>query len=42
MSEVVEIAAKTQLTAIDIVAKRMHEHFEQWMRLSQHTNEAQS
>ncbi|HKN22348.1 MAG TPA: hypothetical protein VJX73_13070, partial [Terracidiphilus sp.] len=34
MSDLVEIATKSQLTAIDIVAKRVHEHLEQWAKLT--------
>jgi phasin family protein len=34
MSELAEICAKAQLTAIDVVAKRIHEHLEQWRRLT--------
>lgn len=34
MSDLVEIATKSQLTAIDIVTKRVHEHLEQWAKLT--------
>jgi len=34
MSELVAIAAKTQST---VVAKRVHEHVEQWTRLMRHS-----
>ena len=34
MSDLVEIATKSQLTAIDLVTKRVHEHLEQWAKLT--------
>lgn len=34
MSDLVESATKAQLTAIDLVAKRVHEHMEQWSKLT--------
>ena len=33
MSELVEIASKSQAKAVDILAKRIHENVEEWMRL---------
>jgi phasin family protein len=33
MSELVEIAAKSQAKTIDILTKRIHENVEEWMRL---------